>query len=234
MPPRIESGSGRAFGEPWRRPRRRTVNPPASAVGSVKAVELAPLFPTRHTVTTEELALAQEAWAAFRSPDPTALAGLLGGDTSALPFLRAALVQHLEEFPSMENGLSRTERELLEVLASGNASPCAIFTAWQAKEDSLFMGDLPLWAHLRQLSAGPHPLVARADGGSFRMPTECTSAGEFAAQRLVLTEAGRTVLARAADQLDLRGIDRWLGSVHLQSGASLWRWQARLQQLVPA
>jgi hypothetical protein len=33
--PGTESGSGRAVGEPWRRLRRRTENPPASAVWSV-------------------------------------------------------------------------------------------------------------------------------------------------------------------------------------------------------
>ena len=132
--------------------------PDFGGLGELTAAELASLFPSRHAVSTEELHLAQAAWQAFRAPDPTALAALLNGDTAALPYLRAALLRHLEEFPSVEYGLSRTERELLEVLASGSETPQTIFAAWRAKEETSFMGDTPLWTHLRQLGTGPHPL----------------------------------------------------------------------------
>jgi hypothetical protein len=40
---------------------------------------------------------------------------------------------------------------------------------------------------------------------------------------LELTDAGRAVLAGQADRVELLGIDRWLGGVHLQPD-SLWRW----------
>jgi hypothetical protein len=38
-----------------------------------------------------------------------------------------------------------------------------------------------------------------------------------------LAEAGREVLSGRRDRVAL-GVDRWLGGVHLQSGADLWRW----------
>jgi hypothetical protein len=208
--------------------------PRFGGLGELTAVELASLSPVRHAVTAGELRLARAAWAAFRAPDPAGLVTLLDDDTAAMPFLRAALLRHLEEFPSTENGLSRTERELLEVLAAGGGTPHNIFAAWQAKEEAPFMGDTPLWIHLRQLGAGPHPLIALVGGGGFKAPRECTGPDAFAAQRLVITEVGRDVLAGAADHLELNGINRWLGGVHLQVGAPLWRWQAQPRQLIPA
>lgn len=201
-------------------------------LGELTTLELAGLFPTRYAVTEAELSLGRTAWHAFRSPDPTAIERVLVGDTSALPFLHAALHRHLEEFPSAENGLSRTERELLTVIKAGSQTLRAVFTAWQATEDTIFMGDTPLWMHLRFLAADPHPLVALADGGSFRMPAEFASPDEFVGQRVVLTDAGRVVLAGQADQIALRGVNRWLGGAHLQAGGPFWRWQTQRQQLV--
>ena len=201
-------------------------------LGELTTTELAGLFPTRHAVTDAELSLGRTAWLAFRSSDPTAIERMLVGDTSALPFLHAALLRHLEEFPSAENGLSRTEAELLTVINAGSETPRAIFKAWQAKEDTTFMGDTPLWMHLRFLAVDPHPLVALADGDPFRMPAEFASPDEFVGQRVMLTDTGRAVLVGQAHQIALRGINRWLGGAHLQTGGPLWRWQAQRQQLI--
>jgi hypothetical protein len=201
-------------------------------LGQLSPAELASLFPSRHTVTDAEMALARAAWQAFRSPDPTALEEVLSGDTSALPFLRAALRRHLEDFPSTENGLSRTERELLEVILARAQTPHAIFGAWQAREDAPYMGDTPLWAHLHRLGDGPQPLVALTDGGVFRLPREAPNPAQFAAQHVTLTDAGRAVLAGRADHLALNGIDRWLGGVYLHADCPLWRWHAQYERLV--
>jgi len=63
--------------------------------------------------------LAERAWDAFRSPNPRRIEDLLRSDTSALPFLAAALRRHLAEFPSTADGLSKTERRLLELAKDG-------------------------------------------------------------------------------------------------------------------
>jgi hypothetical protein len=204
-------------------------------LGELTAAELVSLFPARHAVTPAELALGRAAWAAFRAPDPMALETLLGGDTSALPYLpylRAALLRHLEEYPAVGDGLARAERELLQVIAAGEETPRAIFAAQQALEQAPYMGDLPLWSRLRDLGAGPRPLIALADGRRFLAPHEAPDPDQFAAQRVTLTDDGRAVLARQADYLALNGIERWLGGVHLRAGAPLWRWDAAAQRLV--
>jgi hypothetical protein len=39
-----------------------------------------------------------------------------------------------------------------------------------------------------------------------------------------ITDAGREVLSGRADRVDLGGIDRWLGGVHLHGDGTRWRW----------
>jgi hypothetical protein len=41
---------------------------------------------------------------------------------------------------------------------------------------------------------------------------------------LRLTDAGRRVLAGEADHVELGGVDRWIGGVHLTGRAVTWRW----------
>src|SRR4029450_5909705 len=69
----------------------------ADHLGPLRADELEALWPERRAVTAATLELARDAWDAFRAPDPTALAALLERDTSALPFLAAAVRRLLEE-----------------------------------------------------------------------------------------------------------------------------------------
>jgi len=60
-------------------------------LGPLGPDELEALWPSREPVTTEMLALAREAWDAFRAPQPSAVAEFLERDTSTLPFLGSAL-----------------------------------------------------------------------------------------------------------------------------------------------
>jgi hypothetical protein len=207
--------------------------PNFKGLGELTPSQLARLYPTRHTVSAEELTLASEAWRAFCSPDPTALERLLEGDTSALPFLASAVVRHLEQFPSTDNGLSRTERQVLEVVASGIHSPVEIFLAAQEKEGNAFMGDTTLWWHVQNMCRGSNPLLSLAGGGTFRLPWECIDNRRFLGQEVVLTAHGRAVAGGMEDWVALNGIDRWLGGVHLQGAEAAWRLHSVEKQLLP-
>ena len=58
-------------------------------------------------------------------------------DTSALPFIAASLRRHLEQFPSADNGLSRTERQALSVLRDqGSFSGPRLFVAVRDLEET--------------------------------------------------------------------------------------------------
>jgi len=178
-------------------------------LGPLTGPQLAALWPLRHVVTEAEMNLASSAWDAFRSPDPTAIERLLRQDTSALPFLAGALLRHLQQFPSTENGLARTEHQILRLVGEGHHDFHALFPAEQQLEERIFMGDEIVHRYLRGLCDAPHPLL-REEGG-----------------RYSLTPVGADVLACRADHVQLNGIDRWLGGVHLLDSADVWRWDSK-------
>jgi DNA-binding transcriptional MerR regulator len=183
-------------------------------LGPLTPDELESLWPGRRAVTAEMLELARDAWAAFRSPEPTRLQALLARDTSALPFLGAAVRRLLEELPELEGGLSRTERQLLEPLREGPRRPPELFFESQAREEAAFAGDAWVWKRLAELAPLIEPLPPSPPLGDSRT---------FAAVRVALTDLGRDVLVGKADRVDAAGVTRWLGGTHLGVGTD-WRW----------
>jgi hypothetical protein len=210
------------------------VAPRFMGLGQLTPAQLAGLFPTRQRVTAGQLALGRGAWAAFRASDPTAIEPLLAGDTSALPFLAGALTRHLEQFPTVGDGLARTERAILEAVAAGANTPPQLFAAIQDREERAFLGDLSVWGYVRELSSDPQPLLVVAGGGDFMLPDASGNGAAFAAQELVLTAAGRAALAGTADWVALHGIDRWYGGVHLRGHTAAWRWDSARRRIVAA
>ena len=140
---------------------------PFHGLGQLTPVQLASLWPERRRVTQSQLLLGGRAWKAFCSPDPLNLRGLVATDLSELPFLRAAFERHLEDFPSEPDGLSRTDRQLLRVVESGNETFDAIFRAYTALESAPFQGDSVIKHHLDALTQARTPLVTH------RATSEC-------------------------------------------------------------
>jgi Domain of unknown function (DUF1835) len=207
---------------------------PFHGLGQLAPGQLASLYPTRRRITAPALALGRAGWRAFTAPDPTAITDLLAGDTSPLPFLRAALLRHLEQFPAVRDGLARTERQMLQALAGGPLGPGAIFQADQQQEAHPFMGDSILWSYILRLGKEPQPLLARTDEARFLLPIAFGRRADFLAQRLRLTPHGEAVLAGTADAVRGRGIDHWLGGVRLWGPDAPWRWDAQAGRIVAA
>ncbi len=195
---------------------------PFHGLGQLNGQQMASLFPMRHRVTPKEMLTAHYAWQSFTSPNPIDLSDLLENELKALPFLRVAIQRHCEQFPSTFNGLSRTERQILAAVANGQTTPSQIFQYDQAQEEAVFMGDSTLWLYVKRLCESNEPLLKTQDGVFFDIPEELTK--EFLTQKLSLTEAGKSVVAGSADNLQLNGINRWLGGVHLQGTEAEWRW----------
>ena len=195
-------------------------HPDFAGLGELSSTELATLFPGRKPISPEQIELGRIAWAHFRAADPVALAEWIAdADTSALPFLAGALRRCLEDYPSVREGLARTEMQILRAVTAGHTTPWAIFVANQKMEERVYMGDLSFWHILRGLASGPHPLVTIAGD----QPPSDPGAGPVA-----LTNAGQDVLSGRADHIALNGIDRWIGGAHLMSEHH-WRWDgARL------
>ena len=196
---------------------------PFHGLGQLNVHQMAALFPVRHVVTHKEMKTGFLAWQAFTASDPSEIEKLLATNLTALPFLRNALRRHLQQFPSTHNGLSRTEQQILAGVAAGNQTPSEIFIFDQAQEEAVFMGDWTLWSYVKRLCEVPEPLLCVANGARFLLPTNDLQP-EFLAQKLILTEAGQAVLDGEFDAIELNGIDRWLGGVHLQGYEAAWRW----------
>jgi len=194
--------------------------PTFKGLGELTTGELAPLLDTRQPVTAAQYALAERAWHAFGEPTPEALQRLSQADTSALPFLGAALTRFLQEYPWTTDGLSRRERRLLELARDGALLLAAAFPRFDQGETAFYVSDVSLSDTADALAATSPPLLIVSDG-------------EGLSRTVSITEAGRDVLTGRRDRVSLCGIDRWLGGAHLHAG-NLWRWDAESQRIRPA
>ncbi len=189
--------------------------PHFKGLGELTPGELGSLLVTRTPVTEEQYALAQRAWGAFRKDTPQALDLLRLGDTTDLPFLAAALTRFLQEYPLTIDGLSRTERRLLELAARDGIRLTDAFPRMQEGEDAYYLTDLSLANMARDLSRTSPALLTLTPEQAPHAPL---------ASRVKLTDTGAAILAGKQDRVEVCGIDRWLGGVRLQSGSPIWRW----------
>lgn len=190
-------------------------------LGELTPQELTSLFDKRSEVTTAQLELAARAWQVYRSEDPRELERLLHTDTSALPFLDGALRLQLTRFPFARNGLNKIENTGLELIGQGFTSFLDLFARFVAAEPGYGLGDAQFWNALQQLKRGASPLLM--DEGEEAPMSESVFA---------ITDAGRSVLSGVADRVTLNGIDEWLGGVHLQGHANIWRWDEQQGKLI--
>lgn len=197
----------------------------------LSATELKALDKKRTPVTADQLALGKKAWEAFGSTDPTHIADLLEQSTSALPYLSRALARQLEEFPSTDNGLSRSEREALTVIAAGHATPVKAFLEVAKKQESIFLGDIVFYSYLQRLSGQKDALVTWRDGRPVEAP-DSRRAREFVDGELAVTPLGRDVLAGKKDWQAITRETRWLGGVEIAPGPTGWRWDPSERKLV--
>ncbi len=174
-------------------------------LSSLTAPEIAALYPKRRTITEAGFAVAQRVWEAFTSSDPSRLLACAREDLPRFAHLRAALARLCEEYPWSSDGLSRSQRAVLQAVAQGAARTDELFRRAQGREEAPFLSDASFAAILRDLRDGDAPLVEDEDGS------------------LVATALGRRVLAGEADWVACAAIDRWIGGVHLL-GSDVPRW----------
>jgi hypothetical protein len=182
--------------------------------GELTPDEIAPLFSTRIRITEQQYELASLMWIAFRYSAPVALDKLRSGNLSALPFLAAALTRFLEEFPWTSDGLSRSERRLLEIARDAPIEVTQVFPRMHEGETAYYITDGSLATLVETLSSSTPSLLTRHG---------YDPDGDLLNGSIALTDAGREVLSGQLDRIALCGIDRWLGGVHLE-GNDVWRW----------
>ena len=198
-------------------PVRLSLINPGEFLGMQSAERMRELFSARREVTPVVLGLAATTWREFRSPDPAALADRALIPQSSLPHLSGALTRMLEEYPGTADGLSRTERQILHALADGPLPFGKLFRAAHLeREEAEFLGDLVFgWQVARLADATVPPIRHR---GRER-------------KELELTLAGGDALAGRFDHVEVNGVDRWIGGVHLEGRTVTWRWSPTLHSL---
>jgi hypothetical protein len=184
--------------------------PDFRGLGELEPGDMLPLFEQRVPLGNAHYALAARAWTAFRSATPIALDEIRSSDMSALPFLAPALTRFLEEYPWTTDGLSRSERRLLQLTAAGPIELRVAFPRMHQGEHAYYISDTSLVELADELAATNPPLltVSRERPYSF-----------------AITDAGLAVLDGRLDRVAC-GLDRWFGGVHLRRGAEPWRWDS--------
>src|SRR5262249_31424462 len=123
--------------------------------------------------------------------------------------------------------------QILQAVEDGIADPAKAFVdQMTTKEEAPFLGDWSYFNQLQRLGEGSGPLIQNSSGSWVTRGRNGWRL-DFVKQKLVLTDAGRNVLAGRADAVALNGIDRWLGGVHLIGREVWWRWDRGQGRVIP-
>ncbi len=202
-------------------------------LGTLSPTQLTSLFEDRAEISDQQKKLAEKAWSAYSSPDPTQIQLLLQQGTEELRHLHEAFSAHLERFPWTGSGLSSLELKTLESLADGPRKFPDLFNI-VSTSDRMFshgMGDSQFSAYLAGLAEGDNGLI-RMDNFP-RVLTPDMPPQALGKWTIRITDQGKEVLKGRQDNIELRGIDRWLGGVHLKSPDQVWRWDPSTSRLMP-
>jgi Domain of unknown function (DUF1835) len=160
------------------------------------------------TLTDAALEHADRAWAALRAPDPAGVNAIAATPSDELRFVAGAFDRLAREYPSTRDGLSLTERRLVAAVAAGAGTAGEAFVRGAAREARPFLGDGWAFDRIARFAAADTSLIEADAPVGYDTPVG-------------LTAAGREVLDGRQDHVELNGVDRWIGGVHLRSDA--WR-----------
>jgi hypothetical protein len=188
-------------------------------IAETSGEQLAVDFEFRKPVDDRLLEVARRAWLALTSPTPIPLHDLVGEDTDEMTFLPSAIVRMLQELPDAETGLSRTQRQIVEVLHETSLRPDDLFQQCSKLEEARFMGDWSFWSIIGDLTSSDKALIDLS--GQTLPRTSVAPDSTFFDTTLRLTTAGRDVAAGRRNAIDLIGIDRWVAGTCL-TAESYW------------
>ncbi len=101
-------------------------------------------------LSRDDIALYAAAWKAVTEGADALKEFLATRKTDRFPYLAKALARYLQEYPDVD-GLGRSERQLLEIIRSGEHTGSGIFRALGKYEEYPFMGDTMCWRLLEEL-----------------------------------------------------------------------------------
>ncbi len=185
-------------------------------LGQLPLEALRLLWDERKPVSVQQLEIGRATWAMLRSGDPTPLAEAARSGMPDLPHMAGAIRRHCQELPWVQDGLSLTERLVMQLLSEGPKTVSDVFSAlMQEREPLPWLGDIMLLFILDSMRAAREPVFTGAFEDELR---------RWPHERLTITGLGRAVLAGEVDWLSLSPPDRWLGGVRICPALPCWRW----------
>jgi hypothetical protein len=181
-------------------------------IGQLAPDVLAWLWPQRRALGEDALSLARQAWAAYTAPDPREWAALAARHQAVLPLLGPALARQLQELPGATDGLSLTQRLVLQILADNGELPAGkVFGQLMMRYEPLpYLGDLMFHALLQPMIHATQPLLDEQ------------GAGDWPQRVLGLTALGEAVWSRQTNWLDHTPAERWVGGVQIIADQAPW------------
>jgi hypothetical protein len=135
---------------------------------------------------------------------------------SNLPHLAAAIRRHCMELPWTRDGLSLTQRLVLQMLAKAPQRIGQLFHDLMHEHEPLpWQSDLLFRDIIEAMRQADEPVFT----GVADEPE-----GPWWRERLTLTATGRAVLAEGLDWLSLHPPERWVGGVAIRPNQPSWRW----------
>lgn len=187
-------------------------------LGQLPPEALRLLWRERRPLAAHEVRTGQAIWEMLRASDPTPLAVAASMPTLGLPHLSHAIRRHCQEFPWVSDGLSLTERLVLQRLAEGQKTMGEVYRDLMLGREPLpWLGDLMFRFVVESMKRASRPVFTATPGHTQRWPGE----------QLTITDVGRAVLAGAVDWLSLAPPARWLGGVQIPAAPPCWRWDER-------
>ena len=188
-------------------------------LGQLPPEALRLLWSGRQPVSQQQARAGRAVWDKLRLADPTPLAAAARAGIPGLPHLAGAIRRHCQELPWLQDGLSLTERLVLQILSEGMRTVGEVFHALMLEREPLpWLADAMLLHIVESMKRARGPvLTGTSEDVAQRWPDE----------RLAITPLGRAVLAGQVDWLSLSPPERWLGGVHVPAAAPCWRWDER-------
>ncbi|WP_444996159.1 hypothetical protein [Aliikangiella sp. IMCC44359] len=174
-------------------------------------------------ISTQQLDIAWQVWAAFTSDNPYRLNEVIKLELSELPYLKNALLRLVKEYPDSENGLPLTEHLILKCLKGASLSPIGLFNIYQKQEAAEFMGDSTFWSRLNVMAKCKFPLVKYQVNEDISYPINPS-------QSVSITDYGREVLNNKHHWFLENEMSKSIGGANI-SPSNYWCWHEKDQQL---
>lgn len=205
-------------------------------ISQLSPVQVTALYQSCHEVTLTQANICRLAWDAFTSTTPHKLISFQPKDLSTMPFLKNAIARLIQEYPSKTTGLSRTEYLIIDAVAKKMFNEDAIFNYMQLKEPVAFMSKTIFLHHLNHLMNAKYPMLVK---NAITQETALeTSIGQIDVKenpivhsyKITVTKYTNQVIAKWLDWVQLNGINRWIGGVHLSDG-NIWRYDSVIRKV---